>query len=125
MWPTGPRARLRSDHDFHGLIEHVQEVREAFDRETAQAPAEQRAHLRLVYSEKFRRFELGEPALLDDSANLKDQPGLDQHLVGVWHLEVLENLPAADGMLGQLPHQMTLVTLVEAICLTSVPGTLP
>jgi hypothetical protein len=87
-------------HDLHVVTQRIQEAREPFDGEPAQASAHERTDLRLIDAEDIGRLGLREPALLDDPADLEREIRLGQEFIGVLQPQVGEDVPGTLGELG-------------------------
>lgn len=78
------------------LAEKHEEAHQPLDREPNQAAAKKHRDLRLVDSQNFGGFFLGEPALPDEDGDLVGQFGFGERLFGVRQAEIGEDISAAD-----------------------------
>jgi hypothetical protein len=88
------KGGLMANSHIHAVVEPVQTPDKPINRELANAPCDKGGHIRLLKTEQFRSFRLGQLPTFNDGAKLADQLGFEEFFFGIGKAKVSEDVVA-------------------------------
>jgi hypothetical protein len=87
---------MRFHDNLYILIERDEKAQKTLNGKLPEFAAQHFRHVWLFDSEKTGSFDLFQAAPLHESVDFEDKLRLDQMLIGMWHAEIVEHVPATD-----------------------------